>query len=69
MATLQGSTLMREIEVAHSPWILGTNVFKPPSLLVGTSIIQLGEISIILEGAPGKDGLLGLDSAVRRKTL
>lgn len=56
----------REIEVAHTPWVIAPHMFQAPHMAIGHSIADLGGIEFHLIGAPPQDGLAGLAFSTRR---
>lgn len=65
-------TSSRRMAVAHAnhmPWIVAPHVIVPPSALVGEMIYDLGGYEIVLCGARGEKGVLGMQTSLARPGL
>jgi hypothetical protein len=67
--TTQNPIKERELPVAFSPWIVGTNMFFAPSITVGASQVQMGPVQIVMEAPMPKTGITGYMGALERPLI
>lgn len=65
-AQLLSATGTWELDVAHGPSMMGANQVHAPHVIVGSSVIELDGVSVVLHGPPGRYGISGLASAIKR---
>jgi hypothetical protein len=65
-AVLSSDRGSHHVQVAHSPWLVSSGCARAPCIEIGDSVLELDGYPFHIFGAPGKDGVVGLSSHVRR---
>lgn len=66
-AAISSANAIHQVEVAHSPWVLGLMGWHAPQNLAGDLITDLDGMGLVIKGAALTSGpVLGLSSAISR---